>query len=216
MARIDSLQTLLVEELRDMYDAEKRLVKAIPKLAEAATHSSLRDAFESHLHETEEHVRRLEEAFGYLDEEPKTKKCDGMRGLIDESDDHAGEDYENDGLRDAAIIGAAQRVEHYEIAAYGTAIAFAQLLQRDELVRLLERTLDEEKAADKKLSQIAESVVNLDAANQNTESSRADVTGEEGPFRAGLGTREEESGTTRDSAMDVDTPMAAKRTSSGR
>jgi ferritin-like metal-binding protein YciE len=164
MATVDSLTTLLVEELRDIYDAEKRLTKAIPKLAKASTNDELRSALESHLSETEQHVTRLEQAFEHLDEPAKGKPCAGMRGLIEEGDEHIKEDFEDDGLRDATIIGAAQRVEHYEMAAYGTAVAHARLLGQTDVAALLEETLAEEKAADQKLTDIAEGVVNLDAA----------------------------------------------------
>ena len=167
MPTIDSLHTLLIEQLKDIYDAEKRLTKAIPKLAKATTNDELRSALERHLGETEEHVARLEQAFEALDEKPKAKPCVGMRGLIEEGDEHVKEDYDDDGLRDAVIIGSAQRVEHYEIAAYGTAIAHAKLLGLDEIVSLLVPTLEEEKAADEKLTEIAEGVVNLDAATDD-------------------------------------------------
>jgi ferritin-like metal-binding protein YciE len=164
MATIDSLETLLVDELRDMYDAEQRLTKAIPKLVESSTNRELVQALNSHLAETHQHVARLEQVFSDLGEEAETKTCAGMKGLLKEGDDRAGDDYEDPGLRDAAIIGSAQRVEHYEIAAYGTAIAHAKLLGRDEVVRLLEATLAEEKAADRTLTSVAERAVNLDAA----------------------------------------------------
>jgi ferritin-like metal-binding protein YciE len=167
MATINSLRTLLVEQLKDIYDAEKRLTKAIPKLIKASTHDDLKTALQEHLGQTEEHVSRVEQAFEHLDETAKAKTCAGMKGLIEEGDEHAGENYDDDGLRDAAIIGAAQRVEHYEMAAYGTAIAHARLLELDDVVSLLEQTLDEEKAADKKLTEIAENVVNLDAASED-------------------------------------------------
>jgi ferritin-like metal-binding protein YciE len=171
MASIDSLNALLVDELRDIYDAEKRLTKAIPKLAKKASNDDLRAALEAHLEETEEQVTRLEQAFEDLGEPAKGKPCAGMKGIIEEGNEHVGEDYEDDDLRDAVIIGSAQRVEHYEIAAYGTAIAHARLLGHDGVVQLLETTLAEEKAADVKLTQIAESVVNL-AAAQDDESER--------------------------------------------
>ena len=167
MASIDSLQSLLVDELRDIYDAEQRLTKAIPKLAEASSNRELVIAFNNHLAETQQHVARLEQAFSDLGEDAEAKTCAGMKGLIKEGDEHAGEDYDDAGLRDAAIIGSAQRVEHYEIAAYGTAVAHAKLLGRDEVVRLLESTLAEEKAADQTLTEIAERVVNLDAASSS-------------------------------------------------
>jgi ferritin-like metal-binding protein YciE len=169
MPAIDSLQTLLIEQLKDIYDAEKRLTKAIPKMAKASTNDELRSALQSHLAETEEHVARLEQAFEALDETAKAKPCAGMRGIIEEGDEHAKEDYDDDGLRDAVIIGSAQRVEHYEIAAYGTAIAHAKLLGLNEIVSILLPTLEEEKAADEKLTEIAESVVNLDAATEDEE-----------------------------------------------
>jgi ferritin-like metal-binding protein YciE len=168
MASIDSMKALLVDELRDIYDAEKRLTKAIPKLAKKAANDQLRTALEEHLEETEQQVQRLEQAFEHLGERAKAKPCAGMKGIIEEGDEHVGEDYDDDDLRDAVIIGSAQRVEHYEMAAYGTAIAHARLLEQDEVVELLEETLGEEKAADEKLTEIAESVVNLEA-NQEDE-----------------------------------------------
>jgi ferritin-like metal-binding protein YciE len=167
MASIDSMKTLLVDELRDIYDAEKRLTKAIPKLAKKATNDQLRTALEEHLEETEQQVQRLEQAFEHLGERAKAKPCAGMRGIIEEGDEHVGEDYEDDDLRDAVIIGSAQRVEHYEIAAYGTAIAHARLLEQEDVVELLEESLGEEKAADEKLTEIAESVVNLEATQDD-------------------------------------------------
>ena len=166
MASIDSMTALLVDELRDIYDAEKRLTKAIPKLAKKATNEELRSALEEHLEETEQQVQRLEQAFEHLGQRAKGKPCAGMRGIIEEGDEHVGEDYDDDDLRDAVIIGSAQRVEHYEIAAYGTAIAHARLLEQEDVVGLLEETLEEEKAADVKLTEIAESVVNLEAASE--------------------------------------------------
>jgi ferritin-like metal-binding protein YciE len=177
MPAIDSLQTLLVEQLKDVYDAEKRLTKAIPKMAKIATHDELRSALESHLAETQEHVTRLEQIFEQLGERAKAKPCAGMRGIIEEGEEHAKEDYEDDGLRDAAIIGGAQRVEHYEIAAYGTSNAHARLLGLDDVVSTLEQTLEEEKAADEKLTEIAEGVVNLDAASEEGEEDEEEMSG---------------------------------------
>jgi ferritin-like metal-binding protein YciE len=170
MASIDSMTALLVDELRDIYDAEKRLTKAIPKLAKKATNEELRSALEEHLEETEQQVQRLEQAFEHLGQRAKAKPCAGMRGIIEEGDEHVGEDYDDDDLRDAVIIGSAQRVEHYEIAAYGTAIAHAKLLEHEDVVGLLEESLQEEKAADVKLTEIAESVVNLEAASEDEDS----------------------------------------------
>lgn len=173
MASIDSLHALLVAQLRDLYDAEKRLTKAIPKLVKAATNNELRTALENHLEETEQQIVRLDEAFEHLGETARAKPCAGMRGIIEEGDEHVKEDYDDDGLRDAVIIGSAQRAEHYEIAAYGTAMAHAKLLNQGEVIQLLKATIEEEKAADKKLTQIAESVVNLDAASEDDESAEA-------------------------------------------
>jgi ferritin-like metal-binding protein YciE len=169
MATIDSLHTLLVEEIRDLYDAERRLTKAIPKMAKAAASEDLASALESHLEETQQQVSRLEDVFGMLDSPAKAKTCAGMKGIIEEGDEHMKEDYDGDSLRDAAIIGAAQRVEHYEIAAYGTAIAHARLLGLDRVVRSLEQTLEEEKAADVKLTEIAESSINIEASEEEDE-----------------------------------------------
>ena len=169
MASIDSMNELFVDELRDIYDAEKRLTKAIPKLAKKASNEDLRSALEEHLQETEGQISRLEQAFEHLGERAKGKPCAGMKGIIEEGDEHVREDYEDDDLRDAVIIGSAQRVEHYEIAAYGTAIAHARLLEQDDIVQLLEESLEEEKAADARLSEIAESVVNLEAADESDE-----------------------------------------------
>jgi ferritin-like metal-binding protein YciE len=170
MANINSLHTLLVEEVRDLYDAERRLVKAIPKMAKAAASEDLASALESHLEETQQQVSRLEDVFGMLDSPAKAKTCAGMKGIIEEGDHHLKEDYEADSLRDAAIIGAAQRVEHYEIAAYGTAVAHARQLGLDRVVRSLEQTLEEEKATDVKLTEIAESSINIEASEEeNTE-----------------------------------------------
>jgi ferritin-like metal-binding protein YciE len=163
MATIESMTELLVDELEDLYDAENRLTKAIPKMAKQATNDGLRSALQEHLQQTQNHVTRLEQAFQQLGEKAQAKACAGMKGIIEEGDEHVGEDYADDDLRDAVIIGSAQRVEHYEIAAYGTAIAHARLLDQPEVVSLLEETLEEEKAADVKLTEIAESAVNVDA-----------------------------------------------------
>ena len=173
MATVDSLKSLLIEQVKDLYDAEKRLTKAIPKLAKASTNEELQSALHEHLDETETQVSRIEQVFELLDQRPKAKPCAGMKGIIEEGDEHAKEDYDDDDLRDAVIIGSAQRVEHYEIAAYGTAIAHARLLGLDDVVELLESSLEEEKRADVKLTEIAESVVNLVAAADDEEESGA-------------------------------------------
>lgn len=164
MSTIDSLNALLVEELRDLYDAEKRLARALPGLITVSESRSLSDALRNQIDETNEHVKRLEDAFALLDRPANAKMCRGMRSLIEEGGEQVAADYDNPSLRDAAIIGAVQRVEHYEIAAYGTAIAHARLLDLAEVAELLEETLNEEKAADMILTAIAQSTVNPMAA----------------------------------------------------
>jgi ferritin-like metal-binding protein YciE len=156
-----SLRELFVEELRDMYDGEKRLVRALPKMAKAAESADLRTAFTSHLKETERQVRRLEQVFRSLGERPRGKKCDGIMGIVEEGR-KAMEELEGPVL-DAALIAGGQKVEHYEIASYGTLAYFADLLDEERSKALLGETLDEEKAADQKLNQIAKSKVNRDA-----------------------------------------------------
>jgi len=153
----EELRELYIDELRDLYNAENQLVKALPKMAKAASNEQLSQAFEDHLRETTEHVARLEQIFELLGEKPTGKKCMGMEGLVKEGSETMKEDYE-DAVKDAAIIGAAQRVEHYEMAGYGTVKAFAELLGEDDHVSLLEQTLEEEKAADQKLSDLAEEI----------------------------------------------------------
>lgn len=152
-----SLRQLYVDELRDLYNAETQLTRALPKMAKASSNAELRQAFEEHLRQTSEQVSRLEQIFDMLDEKATGKKCLGMEGLIKEGAKTIQEDYE-DAVMDAAIIGAAQRVEHYEIAGYGTAREFARLLGEDEHISLLEQTLGEEKETDHKLTQLAEEI----------------------------------------------------------
>jgi ferritin-like metal-binding protein YciE len=160
--KIESMDELFLEQIEDLYDAEKRLVKALPKMAEASTSTSLRQAFESHLLETEGQVGRLESIFRLLNKEPKGETCAAMKGLVSEGEDLAG-DIDQSPLRDAALIAAANRVEHYEIAAYGSARTFAQTLGLNQAASLLDQTLQEEKAADQKLTRLAESMVNQEA-----------------------------------------------------
>jgi ferritin-like metal-binding protein YciE len=153
----NDLHELYVEQLRDLYSAENQLVKALPKMAEAATTDELRTAFEEHLEQTQGHVQRLETIFENLGEKPAGEKCKGMEGLVKEGSEVMGEDFEG-ALMDAALIGAAQRVEHYEIAAYGTVAEFAKILGEDEHVSLLEETLQEEKDTDEKLTSLANEI----------------------------------------------------------
>jgi len=153
----DSLRQLYVNELKDLYNAETQLVKALPKMAKASSSAELRQGFEEHLRQTSEQVSRLEQIFEMLGEKATGKKCLGMEGLVKEGAETMSEDYHG-ALMDAAIIGAAQRVEYYEIAGYGTVRAFAELLGENEHVSLLEQTLEEEKQTDEKLSQLAEEI----------------------------------------------------------
>ena len=159
---MDSLRDLYVDELKDVLNAEKQILKALPKMAKAASHGELRTAFEEHIAVTEEHVSRLENIFDDLGKPARGKKCLGMEGLLAEGSEMMQEDMEPEVL-DAALISSAQRVEHYEIAAYGTLRTYARQLGFDNHAELLQRTLDEEGEADKLLSQIAESTVNVDA-----------------------------------------------------
>ena len=151
------LKDLYIEELKDLYNAENQLVKALPKMAKTASSDELRQGFEEHLEQTRGHVQRLEQIFESLGESPKGKKCAGMEGLVKEGSEVMEEDFEG-ALRDAALIGAAQRVEHYEIAAYGTVSEFAKLLGEREHVSLLEETLQEEKETDEKLTTLAQEI----------------------------------------------------------
>ncbi len=156
------LRELYIDELKDIYSAETQLVKALPKMAGAANSEDLRNGFEEHLEQTRGHVQRLEQIFSALGEKPTGKKCKGMEGLVSEGGETIGEDYEGD-LMDAALISAAQRVEHYEIAAYGTVRTFAEILGETDAVQLLEQTLEEEKDTDEKLTKLA-GEINVQAA----------------------------------------------------
>jgi len=160
--KIESMEDLFLEQIEDLYDAEKRLVKALPKMADATTSNQLRQAFQSHLLETEGHVDRLEQIFQQLNKSPKSQTCEAMKGLIDEGEETI-DAIEESTLRDAGLIAAANRVEHYEIAGYGSAKAFTTILGHDRAVSLLDRTLEEEKAADQKLTSLAESMINDEA-----------------------------------------------------
>jgi ferritin-like metal-binding protein YciE len=164
MAQAGTLHDAFIEELRDTYDAEKQLIKALPKLAKAAASTDLRAAFETHLEETRGHVERLEQVFESLDEKPRGKHCEGIAGIIEEGKSIMEEEFD-DATMDACLIAAGQRAEHYEMAAYGTLIAWAQSMGHTEAINLLQGILDEEKAADQKLSSLAEGGINQDAAD---------------------------------------------------
>ena len=161
--KLESLEKLYVEELRDIYNAENQLLKALPKMARAAAAPELKQAFEDHLEQTKEHVERLEEIFEKLDQKPSGKTCQAMKGLIEEGSeimDQEGEEH----VLDAGLIAAAQKVEHYEMASYGTVRTWAEMLGEEDAAELLQQTLDEEGETDKRLTELAEEIVNVEAA----------------------------------------------------
>jgi len=164
MADAGTLHDAFIDELRDSYDAERQLTKALPKLAKAATNPQLREAFETHLQETQGHIERLEQVFASLDEKVRGKHCDGIAGIIEEGKAAMEEDFDESTL-DACLIAAGQRAEHYEMAAYGTLVAWARAMGHDEAADLLQETLDEEKATDEKLTELAEGGINEEAAS---------------------------------------------------
>jgi len=166
---VNNLEDAFVEELRDILHAEKQLVKALPKMAKKAENEELRAAFQEHLQATEEHVSRLEQVFELMDKTARAKRCPGMEGIIEEGKELMEEDIEPAAL-DAVLIGAAQKVEHYEIATYGTLCAWAEQIGCDQkILRLLKQTLDEEKETDEKLTQIAEQLANPEAVAASSE-----------------------------------------------
>ena len=161
--KLNTLQDLYIDELRDLYNAENQLLKALPKMAKGASSPELKQAIEEHLEQTRGHVDRLDQIFGRMDESPKGKTCYAMKGLVEEGSeimDHEGEDF----VLDAGLIAAAQKVEHYEIASYGTVRAWAEMLGEEDAAELLQQTLDEEGETDKRLTELAEDIVNVQAA----------------------------------------------------
>ena len=170
-----ALKELYIDELRDLYNAENQLTKALPKMAKASTSEELRSGFEEHFKQTKGHVQRLEQIFEQLDEKPSGKKCKGMEGLVEEGKEIIGE--EDGEALDAGLISAAQRVEHYEIAAYGSVRTYASILGEDEAVELLEQTLEEEKETDQKLTKLAEKI-NIQAEEQAGEERDEDEEGD--------------------------------------
>ena len=160
---LNDLQDLFIEELKDLYSAEKQLLKALPRVAKAAENAELKSALENHVRETEVHVQRLEQIFEKLGASGRGKKCKGMEGLLEENKEMLEEDAEPE-VMDAGLIVGCQKVEHYEIAGYGSVVTFAKLLGDQESARLLAQTLNEEERTDKLLSQIAESSINVQAA----------------------------------------------------
>jgi ferritin-like metal-binding protein YciE len=163
MPKNKTLHDAFIDELRDAYDAEKQLTKALPKLAKKARSKELKSAFESHLKETENHVTRLEQVFESIGKKANGKHCDGIAGIIEEGKSVMEEDFEETAM-DACLIAGGQRAEHYEMAAYGSLIAWAKAMGHTEAASLLEETLEEEKAADEKLTSIAEGGINESAA----------------------------------------------------
>ena len=207
----NTLRDALVEEIKDLYNAEKQLVKALPKVAKTATSEELSDAIEAHLQETEGQVTRLERVFELLDEKPRGKHCAGMAGILEEGNEQMQEDME-DAVMDACLIASAQRVEHYEIAAYGTAIAWAEALGLTEVAELLGASLAEEKAADEKLSALAESGIN-DAA---TAGESEDMEEEEDAAPRASAREESTAGATAKSAAAKGAPEKSARAKGGR
>jgi ferritin-like metal-binding protein YciE len=183
MAEAVTFHDAFIEELRDTYDAEKQLTRALSKLAKASSHPNLRHAFEAHLEETQGQIERLEQVFESLDEKVRGKHCEGIAGIIEEGQSIMDEDLD-DATMDACLIAAGQRAEHYEMAAYGTLVAWAQAMGHTVAATLLQQTLDEEKAADKKLSSLAEGTINrvaADTANRDDGEEPVGVT--DGPRR---------------------------------
>ena len=174
----NTLRDSLVDEIKDMFNAEKQLTKALPKLAKAATSDELRTAFENHLEETRGQVAKLERVFELMDETPRGKHCAGMAGIIEEGSDLLEEDFE-DAVMDACIIAAAQKAEHYEITSYGSMIAWAEALELTEVASILNEILSEEKAADTKLSALAESGINEAATAGESEDDEEETTSRE-------------------------------------
>ncbi len=163
MPKLDSLEPLMIDELRDILDAEKQITKALPKMVKAASSEQLRSAFQQHLEQTNGQIERLNQVFEELGERARGKKCEGMQGIIEEGQQML-EEADEGPTRDALLIAAAQKVEHYEIASYGTARTFASQLGHSRAASLLEQTLEEEKATDQKLTSLAESIANPRAA----------------------------------------------------
>jgi ferritin-like metal-binding protein YciE len=174
MPKSGTLHDAFIDELRDTYDAERQITKALPKMIKACTSEELRTAFESHLEETRGQVERLEQVFELLDEKARGKHCDGMAGIIEEGKSVMEEEFDETTM-DAVLIASAQRVEHYEMAAYGTLVAWARDMGHNDAAELLEQTLQEEKATDEKLTTIAEGGINQEAA-QAAHPERAEAT----------------------------------------
>jgi len=179
-----NLRELLIEELKDIYDAEQRITKALPKMAKAADSQELKTAFQEHLRQTEQQIKRLEQVFDELDEPAKRKECKAMVGLLEEGEELMDEEDNPSDVLDAGLITAAQKVEHYEMAAYGSLRTWADLLGESKVVNLLQTTLDEEGDTDKKLTEIAQSL-NIEAIQgEDEDMGMSEEMGEEVPVRA--------------------------------
>ena len=210
----NNLREALVDEIKDLYSAEKQLIKALPKLAKGATNEELREAFESHLEETINQVTRLERVFEMLDEKPRAKHCAGMAGIIEESNEALQEDME-DSVMDAVIIKGAQSAEHYEIGSYGTAIAWAEALGLSEVAEVLQETLAEEKAADQKLTALAESGINEAATAGESEDDDMDEDDDEEEESTSRSAGKSESQPAGASAKSVNGGGASRSASGG-
>jgi len=216
MPKTQTMDNLLVDELRDLLDAEKQITRALPKMAKAVDDEEIRTAFQEHLAMTEQQIERLRQVFDQLGQPARGKRCAGMAGIIEEGQELISE-LEEPTVLEAALIGAAQKVEHYEIAAYGTAVAFARQLGHEEIAELLEQTLEEEKQTDQRLTGIAENRVNQQASESGEWGSKgAEEEDEEEGATAGGGRRQQR-GTARSSARDRGTsrgPSQSKSASS--
>lgn len=168
MAGVKSLKELFINELKDIYHAEKQVARMLPKMSKQVSNDTLKEHFDEHLKETENQITRLEKVFEELGMSPKAKKCMGMEGIIEEGKELL-EEIEDNSVLDAAILAAAQKVEHYEISSYGTMVTYADLLGMDDIAEMLRETLDEEKETDKKLTALAESEINIEAKSEEEE-----------------------------------------------
>jgi ferritin-like metal-binding protein YciE len=186
MAKMQTLEEAFVDEIRDLYDAEKQLTRALPKMAKAANSQELRDAFREHLEVTKGQVARLEQVFEALGQKARSKPCKGMKGLIEEGQEIIEQDAEEN-IADLALIGAAQKVEHYEISGYGTMRTFAQAMGQKEVAQLLDQTLKEEEATDKKLTMIAKSLYKEAQRSQRTASAGGSASKSKGGSSSGGG-----------------------------
>jgi ferritin-like metal-binding protein YciE len=205
---ISTADDLFIDELKDIYSAEKQAVRIYPRLAKAISSPELKEALQAHLEETKGQIERLDRVFETLEKRSSGKTCEGMKGLIEEGQQHA-EEIEQGPVRDSALIGAAQRMEHYEIAAYGTVIAFAKAKGEDEIVKLLSETLEEEKATDQKLTSIAETI-NEQSVTESEEDEEEDEDEDEDSDEDDE--EDEEDGEVEDSSQKQQPKKAAKKT----